>query len=217
MEKKKKNPSRTSWTSPIGQLNRPNRAAFSPLPLTCAWAPPAGGAFFHLWSRACSAPSVEPDPAPPAEPDPPRPRAFHSLPPFPPSINGVADTIKGRVMENASRPFLSLAAKPFPLPLFPYKGQATPLLLSPPLAKALLSLAVASCPTASSELVTAPEPRRTRWAVPCSSSRHAGAPPDAKTPLPRSLLGRTHCQAPCAHKLAQGRRSTFYILAPALE
>jgi hypothetical protein len=158
--KKKKNPSRTGWTGPIVQLNRPNPGAFFPLSL--ARGPHPQGAFFHLWSRACAAPPAESDPSPLAETDPPCPRAFHSLPPFPPSINGVADAIKGRVMENAGHPFLSLAAEPFPLPLFPYKRSSHALASLPPLAKALLSLAIVSCPTTSSELVTVPEPRRTR-------------------------------------------------------
>jgi hypothetical protein len=90
--------------------------------------PTRRGAFFHLWprrrvpwARACTVPPAEPDPAPLADPDPLHPLAFHSLPPFPPSINGVAEAIKGRVMENVGRPFLSLAVEAFPLPLFPYK------------------------------------------------------------------------------------------------
>jgi hypothetical protein len=138
-------------------------------------------------------------------------------PPFPPSINGVTGVIKGRVMENAGRPFLSLAAEPFPHPLFPYKRS---------------SHTLASLPSTRSS-----SPLSRHRAVPsrlAGARHHAGASPypmeprallvkplgrspaRRRDPLSHSLLGRTPYQAPYAHKLAQGR-STFYILAPALE
>jgi hypothetical protein len=177
-------------------LNQPNRTVepaqpnslFRPLPLTCAWAPPAGGPS-STPGRAAACLGRAPTPRPRPSPNPPRPLAFHSLPPFPPSINGVADAIKGRVMENAGRPFLSLAVEPFPLPLFPYKRS---------------SHAPASLPSTRSS-----SPLSRRRAVPSrligarQRARASSYPPEPcparrdATPEPRLTL-RPPCPAPCS-------------------
>jgi hypothetical protein len=114
------------------------------------------------------------------------------LPPFPLSINGVTDTIKGRMMENVSHPFLSLAAEPSPLPLFPYKrsscAPAPPFIRTHPALPLFPARARHARTVRWSHARAVPRPRRTppslatvRCPVPTAPPRSLG--PCALVPL----------------------------------
>jgi hypothetical protein len=102
----------------------------------------------------------------------------HSLPHSPLSINGVTNAIIG------VKP-----PSPFPFPSSPIKGQAAPLLLSPPLAQALLPLATAPCSDHRRSHPNRPRPLAVVRAAPrCPRPASPVEPATSTEPLPCPTL-----------------------------